>query len=129
MISVKDLRFAISATKRDVFERLFPLGAKITIENARRATHAGLSLRCGAEQLMRPRKLVAFQNMTDRLLTLYLENTAETREAVAALDPWRQKMEWLDADALHSENKDKHWGAYLDGLAKAFVRGIEPKTT
>ncbi|MFZ2253536.1 MAG: hypothetical protein WAW13_05235 [Minisyncoccia bacterium] len=129
MIAVKDLRFTLSATKRETFERLFPLGAEVTVENARRATDAGLSLRCGAEQLMRPRKLQAFQERVRDLLALYLENTADTRKILAALNPWAQKLEWMDADTMHSENKRKHWSAYLDELAMAFVKGFPDPTT
>ena len=124
MITVKDLKFAFSATKREIFERLFPDGAEITVENARRATGAGLSLRCAATQLMRPKRLERFQQDATRLLDLYRENTAETRTAVAALAPYAQNLKWMDADIVHSENKAKHWGGYLDGLAKAFVEGM-----
>jgi len=125
MITAKQLKFTLSRTKRDVFQHVFPAGAAITLDNAKRATRAGLSLCCAAEQLMRPRKLATFRRRADALLALYLENTAETRKKVNALNPWTQKIEWIDANEIHQRNKIRYWGAYLDGLAKAFVEGMK----
>ena len=125
LITAKDIDWSYAATKREVFERLFPDGAKVTVENARRAAGAGLSLRCAAQQLMGPDELAGFQKRARSLVSLYLENTGDTRAAVAALNPFSQKLEWMDANAAHEKNKITHWNAYLDGLATAFVTELE----
>ncbi len=120
-IKVTDISFAFANTKREVFERLFPDGADLTVENARRATEAGLSLRCVADQLMGSDALAGFQRRANGLLAIYMENTAETRESVRSFKLNADRVGWMEADALHSANKDTHWSAYLDGLATAFV--------
>jgi len=95
------------------------------VDAAEKAGDVSTSGRCGAEQLMRPRKLATFRRRADALLALYLENTAETRKKVNALNPWSKKLEWIDANEIHQRNKIRYWGAYLDGLAKAFIDGMK----
>jgi len=128
MIVARNLDFSHARTKREVFDRLFPTGAKITVANARRAAGAGLSLRCGAKQLMSKEHHTEFERHVHDLYSLYMENTADTRDAMQALDPYHQKMEWIEAKTVHSKNKKRHWSAYLDGLAKVFVEEMEPET-
>lgn len=126
-ITPQQINWSAALSKREIFNRLFPGGGKVTIANARLATGAGLSLRCAAKQLMSLESLLEFQGQAARLLALYRENTSYTREALQAVCPTARKLEWMDADAIHSENKVKHWGGYLDGLATAFVVGLVGK--
>ena len=127
LITAKDLDFSRALTKRPVFERLFPCGAEVTIENARRAAGAGLSLRCAAKHLMRPSKFGDFERRANALGTIYRNNTVDTRAALEAICPHARKIQWMEADTVHEKNKATHWSAYLDGLAKAFVLGFEEK--
>ncbi len=125
LIKVTDISFADARTKREVFEGLFPRGATVNVANARLATGAGLSLRCAAKQLMGDDALLAFQQQASKLLAIFMENTADTRDALRALNPYSAKLEWMDADTAHTMKKKVHWVGYMDGLSRAFVTGLE----
>jgi len=122
MVTTRDLTWPIPQDKRDIFERLFPLGAEPTVENARRAATFGLSLRCAAMHLMTPRRLVAFQQTANELFSLYLENTAETRRELQSHSPCNDRVAYDRAYEAHERNKRDYWEGYLDGLATAFSR-------
>jgi hypothetical protein len=124
-ITAKQLNFATARTKREIFNHLFPGGADVSLANARRATAGGLSLRCASEQLMDEDQLAEFNRRASDLLNDYRMKTADTLCTLRSLDPFRNKMEWIEAEASHEEAKQAAWEPYLDGLAVAFVEVLQ----
>ena len=124
-ITSRNLDFSFAKTKREVFDRLFPLGAEVTVDNARRATDAGLSLRCAASQVMEAKQLSQFNQRVNGLLADYFVATADTLHKLRSLNPFRDKMAWIEADATHEGEKRTAWEPYLDGLAQSFVQAIQ----
>ena len=125
MVTARDLNWSHHRLQQDTFRELFPQGMAVTQENALTASKAGMPIRWLAEQTLELDPLTDFCERAAKLLSLYLENIAETWEAIRELNPYGQKMKWLDADEVHNKNKHRHWDAYRHGLAKAFVDCME----
>jgi len=124
-ITEHDLDFSTARTKRDIFRDTFPDGADVTVENARKATRAGLSLRCAARQIMGAKQYAAFLDQAAHLLRNYRLLTAETREALKlAYVTIGVRMTIVRLKAEHEANKRIHWEPYLDRLAEAFVGAV-----
>jgi len=120
-VTAKNLNFSNANTKRLIFNELFPIGAEVTLGTVRRASAAGLSLRCAASQLMSTDQLARFSRRANRLLVDYLKATRATLAALRELNPFSDKLAWIEADAAHEDAKQKEWPTYMDGLAVAFV--------
>lgn len=122
LIEERDLAFGQCRSTRAIFRSTFPHGAAVTVENAKRAARAGLSLKAAAEQLLPPKALEQFQWRADQLLATYLWQTEDTRERLKALlMSSAYRTELAEADAAHRENMQRCWMIYLDALAEVFV--------
>jgi len=119
-ITEQQLDFSRASSKRTVFQKLFPNGAELTVENARKAARAGLSLRCAAKQLLDEKQLIAFSRDASELLFRYRNLISDTLERLQEAQK-KNRHRRYQAELEHQKNMARHWAEYLDRLAEVFV--------